>query len=258
MTQSLSLSVLSAEERSMSKNNTITILDTSLSGGFTATPNVVLRNPKVSPQAKTVYSLLLSYAWFNAQCFPGQEKLAQDLGVHTSSVKRYLKELKKHQLITWKQRGLNKTNEYFILPLTRLDRPPMVYQDRPQSVDKEYEEEKDKVNNGFSDEKPKPLKEYIKSLGGNSQTTPFQKALNHYLLRFQRKTGLVHPSLKQTQWLKIVENLMVFQKQWGLEVEDWCDMVDEFFDSRLETDYNLNHFATTGILDNRFWTRLYG
>jgi hypothetical protein len=31
--------------------------------GFTQLPNFILRNPELSANAKTVYSLLLSYAW---------------------------------------------------------------------------------------------------------------------------------------------------------------------------------------------------
>jgi hypothetical protein len=33
--------------------------------GFTQLPNFILRNPDLSANAKTVYSLLLSYAWHN-------------------------------------------------------------------------------------------------------------------------------------------------------------------------------------------------
>ena len=48
--------------------------------GFTQLPNFILRNPELSANAKTVYSLLLSYAWHNNLCFPGQERLAEHMG----------------------------------------------------------------------------------------------------------------------------------------------------------------------------------
>jgi len=47
--------------------------------GFTQVPNHVLRSDKVSPGAKLAYAMLLSYAWQNDFCFPGQERLAKDM-----------------------------------------------------------------------------------------------------------------------------------------------------------------------------------
>ncbi|HZA23323.1 MAG TPA: helix-turn-helix domain-containing protein [Dehalococcoidia bacterium] len=46
--------------------------------GFTQVPNHVLRSKKISPGAKLTYAMLLSYAWNNEYCFPGQERLAID------------------------------------------------------------------------------------------------------------------------------------------------------------------------------------
>ena len=40
--------------------------------GFTQLPNFILRNPDLSANAKTVYSLLLSYAWHNNLAFPAR------------------------------------------------------------------------------------------------------------------------------------------------------------------------------------------
>ena len=61
--------------------------------GFTQLPNFILRNPELSANAKTVYSLLLSYAWHNDLCFPGQERLAEHMGAHVSTVSRAITEL---------------------------------------------------------------------------------------------------------------------------------------------------------------------
>src|SRR5262245_20572422 len=56
--------------------------------GFTQVPNFILRNRDLSTNAKTVYSLLLSYAWHNNLCFPGQQRLAEHMGSHVSTVNR--------------------------------------------------------------------------------------------------------------------------------------------------------------------------
>ena len=40
----------------------------------------------------------LSYAWHNDLCFPGQNRLAKDVGMGIASVNRYVKELEKPAL----------------------------------------------------------------------------------------------------------------------------------------------------------------
>ena len=82
--------------------------------GFTQLPNFILRNPELSPGAKTTYSLFLSYAWHNDLCFPGQETLAQSLGMSVGSVNSYIKELETNGLIEITRRGQGKTNLYTV------------------------------------------------------------------------------------------------------------------------------------------------
>ena len=55
--------------------------------GFTQVPNHVLRSDALSPGAKLAYAMLLSYAWHNDYCFPGQDRLAKDMGVTTAERK---------------------------------------------------------------------------------------------------------------------------------------------------------------------------
>ena len=82
--------------------------------GFTQLPNFILRNPDLSANAKTVYSLLLSYAWHNNLCFPGQERLAEHMGSHVSTVSRAITELEDCSLIEIERRGQGKTNFYTV------------------------------------------------------------------------------------------------------------------------------------------------
>ena len=97
------------------ERNTIRVEDRTLRQGFTRIPNEVLRREGLSPGAKLTYMGLLSYAWQEGSCFPGQERLAQDLGIGTRSVSRYLKELQRSGLLEVRRRGLGKTNIY-VLP----------------------------------------------------------------------------------------------------------------------------------------------
>src|SRR5512144_2739935 len=80
--------------------------------GFTQVPNHVLRSGMLSPGAKLAYAMLLSYAWQNDYCFPGQERLAKDMGCGLRSVVRFIQELEKEGFIVIKRRGQGKPNLY--------------------------------------------------------------------------------------------------------------------------------------------------
>ena len=80
--------------------------------GFTQVPNHVLKSEKISPGAKLAYTMLLSYAWQNDYCFPGQERLAKDMGSGVRSVVRYIQELEQYDFIKVKRQGQGRSNLY--------------------------------------------------------------------------------------------------------------------------------------------------
>src|SRR5450631_4276478 len=80
--------------------------------GFTQVPNFILTKKDLSVGAKLAYAMLLKYAWGDDACFPGQLKLAEDMGAGERSVRTYLKELEAGGLLEITQRGLGKTNLY--------------------------------------------------------------------------------------------------------------------------------------------------
>ena len=81
-------------------------------GGFTQVPNVILKSADLSVGAKLAYAMLLSYAWQNDFCFPGQDTLAEDMGSGKRSVVRYIDELERNGFIAIKRQGLGKPNVY--------------------------------------------------------------------------------------------------------------------------------------------------
>lgn len=83
-------------------------------GGFTQVPNFILRSATLSMGAKLTYAMFLSYAWNNDLCFPGQEKLAESVGVSRQSVGTFIRELEREELVSVQRRGLGKTNIYTI------------------------------------------------------------------------------------------------------------------------------------------------
>ncbi len=86
--------------------------DAATAQGFTQVPNFLLKSKKLSAGDKMTFAMLLSYAWQNDYCFPGQVRLAQDLGLHERNVRRHLKSLEAIGLLAIKRRGQGKTNIY--------------------------------------------------------------------------------------------------------------------------------------------------
>lgn len=82
--------------------------------GFTQVPNYVLESKKITPGAKLTYAMLLKYAWNNDLCFPGQERLANDIGVARPTANIYIKELEKRGFLKITRRGQGKTNLYVL------------------------------------------------------------------------------------------------------------------------------------------------
>lgn len=96
------------------RDSNLIIKDANWQGGFAQVPSVVVRDPRLSANAVRLYCLLLSYAWSNQQCFPGQQRLADDMGCDRRTIIRTFAELNEQCLISWKRRGLGKTNIYYI------------------------------------------------------------------------------------------------------------------------------------------------
>jgi hypothetical protein len=94
------------------RNIEIVSADLATRFGFTQVPNFLLTNPQLSVGAKLAYAMLLKYAWSDDACFPGQQKLATDMGAGERSVRTYLKELEEANMLEVTQRGLGKTNLY--------------------------------------------------------------------------------------------------------------------------------------------------
>jgi hypothetical protein len=96
------------------KNIELDTSDPVVQGGFTQIPNFILVNPDLSVGAKVIYAMFLRYAWHNEKCFPGQARLADDIGMSIGRVNQFIKELEAAGLIEIKKRGQGKTNLYTV------------------------------------------------------------------------------------------------------------------------------------------------
>jgi DNA-binding MarR family transcriptional regulator len=86
--------------------------DAATRGGFTQVPNFLLKSKTLSAGDKLAFAMLLSYAWQNDHCFPGQKRLADDMGLHETNVRKHLKSLESNGLLSITRRGQGKTNIY--------------------------------------------------------------------------------------------------------------------------------------------------
>ena len=93
-------------------------------------PNFLLRSKTLSAGDKMTFAMLLSYAWQNDFCFPGQERLADDLGISDRSARTHLKALEAAKLLAIRRRGQGRTKIYE-LNLRVMRRP--AYADRKKS-----------------------------------------------------------------------------------------------------------------------------
>ena len=89
-------------------------LDPITRSGFTQVPNFILTDSALSLGARITYSMFLHYAWHKDSCFPGQDRLAEDIGMSKSRVNEYIKELEAAELVEITRRGQGRTNLYKI------------------------------------------------------------------------------------------------------------------------------------------------
>lgn len=82
--------------------------------GWTGVPNFILENDTISIGAKLTYAMLLKYAREMDECFPGQDRLAKDIGATRQSINAYIKELSKAGMVDVKRRGQGRPNVYTV------------------------------------------------------------------------------------------------------------------------------------------------
>jgi len=113
------------------------------------------------------------------------------------------------------------------------------------------------------------LTEYKKDdgiLSGDKNTVSFSyknldviKAMKLYMNDlYRQKTKRKHPFLKPEQYHAVYESLTAFCEEWGTEYQGLTDMMCKFLNTKtIQSDWNINHFATEGIMLNRMYEVAY-
>lgn len=74
---------------------------------------------------------------------------------------------------------------------------------------------------------------------------------------YVQKTNKRHPYLKPEQYKRVYDSLDNFCQETGIGYDELITLMCAFLNSRIKSDWNINHFATDGILLNRFYEELY-
>lgn len=106
---------------------------------FWAIPKAIFSKREISLEARVLYGILFTRANGENVAWPGQKNLAETMGIGERSVRRYLDELKQHDLIESERLGMKRTNRYFLinekevigqLDLSRQDKNVLSRQDK--------------------------------------------------------------------------------------------------------------------------------
>jgi tRNA U34 5-carboxymethylaminomethyl modifying GTPase MnmE/TrmE len=113
------------------------------------------------------------------------------------------------------------------------------------------------------------LTEYKKEKGilsndENTSSISFQnqdviKAMKTYMNDlYRQKTKKKHPFLKPEQYRSVYETIAAHCNEWGTDYDGLIDMMCKFMNTKtIQSDWNINHFATDGIMLNRMYEVAY-
>ena len=97
------------------REKTLRFEDIEEAHGFTQISNLALLDKAITAEQFRLLMILKNHGWSRKGIFPGQDKLAQELGCKRRQINNLLQGLKEAGYITWERRGLTKTNIYTIL-----------------------------------------------------------------------------------------------------------------------------------------------
>lgn len=135
-------------------------------GEFWAMPKEIMAMKNLTIEARVIFSILYTRANGENVSWPGQERLASDLGVGERSVRRYIEELVEGGLVSREKQGMGRTNRYTIMwgqidpsreaNLASPEGPPLASQVRPLLAPLSKRTEKKNSSKGEGSAPPSP------------------------------------------------------------------------------------------------------
>ena len=213
---------------------------------FSQVSNTALRDKKLSLQAKGLYSLIQSYLTIeNFTLYKNHLEKQSSNG--KNSFDSAWKELKIAGYLVQEKHNDGSGHFYYIYDL--LDVP---HTDFPDVVKPDMENRGHIVNTDYNNTKEIILK-YINVVAPNGDNIEFYNSIfNYYFDTYKKYMGKNHPLLSKNYVKQIVDSIDVFSDEYGLyHVEDWEQIINMYFNSNLDCDRNMIHFAQPEILYNR-------
>lgn len=96
----------------------------------------------------------------------------------------------------------------------------------------------------------------ILSALSNQSKEEYRKVLFYYLESYVKILGVNHPELKKEHWERVINDLFIcpVSELFYDEIDCYYEMINNhFLTPYTDCDYNILHFATKGILENRFY-----
>lgn len=224
---------------------------------FYQTPKELLTHPiyrKLSSNAKILYSVLLDRKelsrknnWVEEDgriylIYP-REDLAELLNVSKRTIISLFNQLREVDLVEEEsQKGHNQPNKIYVLKLDieRGEKISLGEVKKFHPSDTNYSDTE--IINNF---KEKPLK--VIPLNNQKELKEImdeESALivNQYAKMYEKIINVKHPNLKENQLKSIDSKILSFNSEFGLSVEDWKDLIFEYFNVGKIGDGNINRF----------------
>jgi hypothetical protein len=77
----------------------------------------------------------------------------------------------------------------------------------------------------------------------------FYTVIDYYYEVYRSHKHSDHPRLKREYTSRAIQQIETYTEDKHLDYEAWQYIIDSFFDSNIQTDYNILHFLTDGMLE---------
>lgn len=211
--------------------------------GWCNIPPQIMARKDLSQTAKMLFGRLVALSTQKGYCFASNKYLGTQIGIEPRQIRRVLSELQ--------EKGFVKREIDNVMSPTQERRIYLVIQwgegvddrgggrKRPPTIDNRIEE-KDKDKGGAT------------SVAPTSSVSKALKVIALYFKVYKSRLGEDHPPLSQVNLREVVERL----ESWDpFDQElDWLAIIEKHFETDYYScDWNINHFANEGILQNRFF-----
>jgi len=198
-------------------------------------------------------------------------ELAELIEVSTNTIIKYKKELQKYTLLFEKRQGQGKPNILYVLKVQSIGNAMITkkYDSRNANTNKQETQKSVHSDTVFKDTDFNDTNNNDNGATPKGDCTTYSQnhfyknkealqAINTYMLDFyKQKTGKRHPFLKPNQFINVYDTISSHMDEWSLCYDDMVTMMLQFLNSNIESDWNINHFATEGILSNRMYEVAY-